>query len=170
MTAGPGARPMSAPGQPGRWPVVGVSVAVFRGPDVLIVRRGRPPFLDHWSLPGGRVEEGEALEEAVRRELLEETGIDADLVGLNDLVQPIGRDKAGRVTSHYVIISFVARYLSGRARAGDDAADLAWIAPDTIARYRTTPGLPRLLARARRIADAERTEPAESGPLDLGPN
>ncbi|MEO1199357.1 MAG: NUDIX hydrolase [Pseudomonadota bacterium] len=136
------------------WPVLGVSVAVFRSTEALIIKRGREPLVGKWSLPGGRLEAGERLAEAVARELMEETGVTASLVGLNDIIEPITRDAEGQVVSHYVIASYVARHLTGDGVAGDDAADIAWIAPDAITRFETTPGLPSLLARAARLAEA----------------
>jgi len=100
-------------------PVAAVGVICLRGDQVLLIRRGQPPRLGEWSLPGGRVEPGETLRKAALRELSEETGVQAELGPLIDVVDGIFPD-SGR---HYVLIDFVARWQSGEPVAGDDAAD-----------------------------------------------
>lgn len=132
------------------WPRLGVSVAVFRGDEVLLIKRGKAPFLGAWSLPGGHVAAGETAHEAALRELREETGTVADIVGLNTFIEPVLRDDVGGLVSHYVILNFVARHLSGDAVAGDDAADVAWSRIGGIDRLTTTPGLDDIVAGARR--------------------
>ncbi|MBU2167011.1 MAG: NUDIX hydrolase [Alphaproteobacteria bacterium] len=100
-------------------PVAAVGVICLRGQDVLLIRRGKPPRLGEWSLPGGRVEPGETLRHAALRELVEETGVKAELGPLVDVVDGIFPD-SGR---HYVLVDFAARWQSGEPVAGDDAAD-----------------------------------------------
>lgn len=100
-------------------PVAAVGVICLRGDEVLLIRRGQPPRLGEWSLPGGRVEPGETLRGAALRELSEETGVRAELGALVDVVDGIFPE-SGR---HYVLIDFVARWQSGEPEAGDDAAD-----------------------------------------------
>ena len=100
-------------------PVATVGVICLRGDQVLLIRRGQPPRLGQWSLPGGRVEPGETLRDAALRELAEETGVEADLGPLVDVVDGIFPE-SGR---HYVLIDFLARWTSGEPVAGDDAAD-----------------------------------------------
>jgi 8-oxo-dGTP diphosphatase len=100
-------------------PVAAVGVICLRGDQVLLIRRGTPPRLGEWSLPGGRVEPGEPLRDAALRELVEETGVQAELGPLVDVVDGIFPD-SGR---HYVLIDFAARWQSGEPVAGDDAAD-----------------------------------------------
>ena len=128
-------------------PILAASVAVFRQGRVLIARRARAPLLGLYSLPGGVVELGETLREAALRELKEEVGLDAEVIGFLDHVEPIAHE-GGRVRSHYVIAAFVARWLAGEARIGAEVDDFAWIAPDTIGDWPTTPELPRLIAEA----------------------
>ena len=104
-----------------RRPVPGVGVVCLRGAEVLLIRRGKPPMRGAWSLPGGRVEWGERLEAAALRELVEETGVEAELLGLVDVVDGLfGPD------THYVLIDYAARWRSGEPRAGDDAAEAAF--------------------------------------------
>ena len=101
-----------------RPPVPGVGVICLREADVLLIRRGKPPLQGAWSLPGGRVEWGETLADAALRELFEETGVEAELLGLVDVVDGLfGPD------THYVLIDYAARWRSGEPRAGDDAAE-----------------------------------------------
>lgn len=86
-------------------------------PEVLLIRRGQPPLLGAWSLPGGRVEWGETLAVAALRELGEETGVEAELTGLLDVVDGLFLEE-GR---HFVLVDFAARWLGGEPRPGDDA-------------------------------------------------
>ena len=100
-------------------PVPCVGVVCLRGDEVLLIRRGRPPRQGEWSLPGGRIEPGERAVDAALRELREETGVEAGIVGLVDVVDGVFPE-AGR---HYVLIDYAARWLSGEPVAGDDAAE-----------------------------------------------
>ena len=105
-------------------PVPAVGIVCFRGDEVLLIRRGTPPKQGEWSLPGGRVEPGEPVRKAALRELLEETGVQAKLIDLIDVVDAIFNNRAGDlITRHYVLIDFVAEWVSGDPVAGDDAAD-----------------------------------------------
>jgi 8-oxo-dGTP diphosphatase len=100
-------------------PVPAVGIVCLRNDDVLLIRRGTPPRIGEWSLPGGRIEPGETVRAAALRELNEETGVEARLVGLIDVVDGIFPE-AGR---HYVLIDFVAEWIAGEPVAGDDAAE-----------------------------------------------
>ena len=97
------------------------------GPDVLLIRRGKPPRLGEWSIPGGRIEWGELAVDAALRELKEETGVEAELLGLLDVVDGLFGD------SHYLLVDYAARWISGEVQAGDDAAEAAfWPAAEAI--------------------------------------
>jgi len=104
-------------------PVPAVGVICFRGEEVLLIRRGKPPRLGQWSIPGGRVEPGERLAETALRELREETGVEAELLGLVDVVDGVWPEH-GR---HYVLIDYAARWIAGEPVAGDDAAEAAFV-------------------------------------------
>ncbi|KPF73584.1 phosphohydrolase [Brevundimonas sp. AAP58] len=104
-------------------PIPAVGVVCLRGDSVLLIRRGTPPRLGEWSLPGGRIEPGEGVRAAALRELREETGVEARLIGLIDVVDGIFPE-AGR---HYVLVDFAAEWLSGEPVAGDDAAEAAFV-------------------------------------------
>lgn len=104
-------------------PVPAVGVVCFRGDAVLLIQRGTPPRIGEWSLPGGRIEPGEPTKVAALRELREETSVEAEIVDLVDVVDAIFNNRAGdRITRHYVLVDYVARWTSGEPVAGDDAA------------------------------------------------
>jgi 8-oxo-dGTP diphosphatase len=98
-------------------PVAAAGVVCLRGTEVLLIRRGAPPRLGEWSLPGGRIEPGERAADAALRELREETGVEAELTGLLDVIDGFF---PGR---HYLLIDYAARWVSGEPVAGDDAAE-----------------------------------------------
>jgi 8-oxo-dGTP diphosphatase len=109
-------------------PVPAVGVVCLRGDSVLLIRRGTPPRLGEWSLPGGRIEPGERAVDAALRELREETGVEAEITGLIDVVDGLFPE-AGR---HYVLIDYAARWVSGEPVAGDDALEARFVALDEI--------------------------------------
>jgi ADP-ribose pyrophosphatase YjhB (NUDIX family) len=114
-------------------PVVGVGAVVWRGDRVLLIRRGRPPRLGQWSLPGGGQQVGETLIEAVAREVLEETGLQVEQVRFITTIDLIERDTVGRVRFHYTLVDFTAEAPHGTACAGDDAAAVGWFAIEELA-------------------------------------
>jgi 8-oxo-dGTP diphosphatase len=132
-------------------PILAVSAAVFRDARVLVGRRAREPMNGRFSLPGGVVELGETLEEAVKRELREEVGVEADVIAFNRFVDAIERE-GNRVRAHFVIASFVARWRSGEARVSDEIDAVRWIDPDGSVPDPATPGLGEILVSAARIA------------------
>ena len=129
-------------------PLLGVSVLCHNNDDVLLIKRSKPPYQDCWSLPGGLVDLGEPLKAAAERELLEETGLRANLGAPVDTFDSIHKDAEGRVSSHFVLVVFSGPYVSGTLAAGDDAADADWIPLSRLDGLDTTPGTP---LRIRRI-------------------
>lgn len=99
---------------------MGVGAVVFRGGEVLLVRRGQEPALGSWSLPGGLVELGETLEAAIQRELAEETGLSVTLLGVSAVVERIFPDPEGRIAYHYVLVDYLCDYLDGELSPGSD--------------------------------------------------
>ncbi len=128
-------------------PRVGVSVLCHRDGAALLIKRGKPPYKDHWSLPGGLVELGETLLAAAERELLEETGLTADLGAPVETFDSITRDDDGRIVTHFVLAVFSGQPVSGEARAGDDASDLEWVPFADLDSRPTTPGTPDRIRR-----------------------
>ncbi len=112
-------------------PVPTVGVVCLKGDQVLLIKRGTPPRLGQWSLPGGRIEWGEAVDVAALRELKEETGVEAELTSLLDVVDGVFTSReTGETTRHYVMIDYAARWTGGEPVAGDDAADARFFTRD----------------------------------------
>ncbi|MDP1912647.1 NUDIX hydrolase [Brevundimonas sp.] len=109
-------------------PVPAVGVVCLRGDEVLLIRRGTLPRQGEWSLPGGRIEPGERAVNAALRELREETGVEAEITGLIDVVDGLFPE-AGR---HYVLIDYAARWLAGEPVAGDDAVEARFVTLDEV--------------------------------------
>lgn len=124
---------------PPQRPLVGVGVVVFKedpgGERVLLVRRAKPPAEGRWALPGGRQRLGETVRQAARREVLEEAGLEVEVVALLDVVDSITHAPDGRLAYHYTLVDFLAEWRAGQARAGGDAAEVAWAAPDELGAY-----------------------------------
>ena len=115
-------------------PVVGVGAVVVRGGKALIVKRAHEPRKGEWSLPGGRVELGESLEDATRREIKEETGLDVEVGPLVEVFDRVHR-RDGAVRYHFVIVDYLCVPRPGEARAGDDAEAVAWVTSDELDAY-----------------------------------
>lgn len=110
-------------------PIPACNVLIRDGERLLLVQRGRQPFQGYWSLPGGGVELGETLAQAVAREVLEETGLHVESTRYLGHLDAINLDEAERVQFHYVIMQFEARLLGGELKAGDDATAVRWVTP-----------------------------------------
>jgi len=122
-------------------PNCAVGAIVLEKGEVLLVRRDHAPALGQWSLPGGRVEWGETLREAIVREVREETGIDIEVEGLAGIAERILADDAGKTEFHYVILDFWARPKSRDLTAGDDASEARWVPVGELNDYELTAGL-----------------------------
>jgi len=129
-------------------PFLAVSAAIVRDGKVLAVRRARSPALNLYTLPGGGVEIGETLHEAVIREVREETGLDVEPVTLAGEREVIVRDAQGQVERHFVILCFAARWRAGEPVLNDELDDARWIDPAEIENLRTTEGLADIVAAA----------------------
>ncbi|MGD0795082.1 MAG: NUDIX hydrolase [Dehalococcoidales bacterium] len=122
---------MSESTDSGRWyprnPMVGVGAVVIRDRSLLMVKRAQEPSLGKWSIPGGGVELGETLYEAVKREVFEECSVTIEIERLLDATENIIRDKNGRVKFHFVLVDFVGRYINGEVLAQSDAGECRWV-------------------------------------------
>ena len=107
-------------------PLVGVGAVIVEHNRALLIRRGQPPLLGEWSLPGGVLECGEALRDAVIREAHEETGLTVEVGEMLGVYERVIRAEDGRVRYHYVLIDFLCHQVAGELRAGSDAAEVGW--------------------------------------------
>jgi ADP-ribose pyrophosphatase YjhB (NUDIX family) len=129
-------------------PYLAVSAAIVRDGKVLVVRRARNPALSLYTLPGGAVETGETLMQAVTREVREETALEIEPVALAGHREAIVRDAQGRVERHFVILCFAARWLSGEPVLNEELDDARWLAPSALSSLRTTEGLAEIVTAA----------------------
>jgi mutator protein MutT len=139
-------------------PIVGVGAVAFDGDRVLLVKRGHEPLKGEWSLPGGCVEVGETLEEAVAREVLEETGLKVDVGPVVEVLDRIRRAADGAIEHHFVIIDYLCRVREGALAHASDADDVRWVAVSELPKYRVTEKATEVIRRA--FSDATRNRPA----------
>lgn len=141
MTGAPSPLPAPIPG-------IGAGAVVWRGDEVLLIRRGKAPRLGQWSIPGGRVERDETAAAAAVRETLEETGCAISITGLCDVVDSIADDH------HMILIDFTARWLSGEPVAGDDAMEARFVPFAAIGAFGLWSETERVIALSRAQRDA----------------
>ena len=138
-------------------PVVGVGAVVFdnqAGERVLLVKRGHEPLKGEWSLPGGKLELGETLEDAVAREVLEETGLIVEVGPVVEVVNRVQRTAAGDVEYHFVIVDYLCRTRDGRLTCGSDADDVQWVRVGDLPAWRVTEKAMEVVRKARALAGA----------------
>lgn len=114
-------------------PLVGVGAIIITEGKVALIKRGKPPLLGEWSIPGGMLELGETLRSGAEREAREETGLTVRATEMLGVFERIVPDDAGRTTYHYVLIDFLCEVVSGELRAGHDAADARWFIEEEVA-------------------------------------
>ncbi len=133
-------------------PLVGVGIVCFNGQDVLLIKRGKPPRAGTWSLPGGRQKLGETVRDCALRELVQETGVEAAVGALVDVVDSMTRDGEGALRYHYTLVDFRADWIAGEPRAGGDAADARWFTPAQLVELDLWAETVRVIALARGLA------------------
>ncbi len=124
-----------------------VGAVVFKDDKVLLVRRGRPPAMGQWAIPGGNIKLGETLQQAAEREILEETGIEIRAGDPIYSFDAIFRDEDGAVQFHYVIIDLAADYIDGSPRPGDDADEVRWVDAQALDTLPVSPPTLKLLKK-----------------------
>ena len=129
-------------------PFLAVSAAIIRDGRVLVARRARGPAYGIWTMPGGVVEAGETLAEALIREIAEETGMTVEPVALAGHREVVMRDDDKRVSRHFVIMCFAARWVSGEPQLNEELAEARWLLPAELAGLKTTEGLAEIVAAA----------------------
>jgi 8-oxo-dGTP diphosphatase len=129
-------------------PLLGVGALIFRRDTILLVERGRDPLKGYWSLPGGLVEPGERLADAVKREIFEETGLFIKPVKVFEIFERIIPDAAGRAEYHYVLIDYVCKVVKGELKAGDDVSRVIWARRSMLDEVQLTEGTLAVIDRA----------------------
>jgi 8-oxo-dGTP diphosphatase len=125
-----------------------VGALIFEDGRILLVERGKEPLKGYWSIPGGIVETGEKLEEGIRREVLEETGLDVDPLSVFEIFERIIPDAEGNPEYHYVLIDYLCHRLNGEAIAASDVSQVAWVSEGQLGGYRLTEGTLGVIERA----------------------
>ena len=133
-------------------PLVGVGGVVIANGRALLIRRGGPPLEGQWSIPGGMLEVGETLLAGVRRELLEETGVEVRVGELIEVFERINLDADGKARYHFVVLDYLCEAVRGEARAGSDVIDVAWAAPAELEKYALTETSTRVILKAFEMA------------------
>ncbi len=128
--------------------MVGVGAIIFKEDRVLLVQRGRPPAYGKWSLPGGLVELGESLENAVQREVLEEVGLNVRVQDLLAVLDRVILDRHGRIEYHYVLLDFLCFSDDGEPHPASDALSCQFVPMDSLLRYEMTNGTVEVIQRA----------------------
>jgi len=130
-------------------PLLGVGALIFDEDQVLLVERGKPPLEGYWSLPGGLVEAGERLEDAVVREVKEETGLTVTAGRLATVFERIMPDAEGQCEYHYVLVDFYCSILGGTLKAGDDSKSTRWFTRAEVAALLLTEGTREVIELCR---------------------
>jgi ADP-ribose pyrophosphatase YjhB (NUDIX family) len=133
-------------------PIVGVGGVIVDGDRVVLVRRGHEPLKGQWSLPGGAVELGESLVEALEREMLEETGLRVRTGPIVDVVDRVHLGDDGRVEYHFVVVDYLCTVVGGDLASGSDAADVCWVAAADLPRYLLTPPAAAVVRKALELS------------------
>lgn len=129
-------------------PQIAVSAGIFRDGKLLLTRRANDPKGVRWTFPGGRIESGETMAEALQREILEETGLTIEIAGSAG-VREMLHAQSGH--GHFIILPFAARWVSGEIALNDELAEARWFDPDETGGLTVTEGLHEVIADARRI-------------------
>jgi 8-oxo-dGTP diphosphatase len=129
-------------------PFLGVGALIFKERAILLVERAQEPLKGYWSLPGGIVEAGEKLDDAVRREVREETGLEIEPLEMFEIFERIMPGEEGRPEYHYVLLDYLCRVIGGQLAAASDVSQAAWVTEKDLGEYRLTEGTQPVIERA----------------------
>ena len=124
-----------------------VGAIVVKDGHVLLARRGKEPSYGLWSVPGGAVRLGEGLKPAAQREIREECGIEIDIADVVEVVERMVRDADGRIQYHYIIVDYLARWVSGDLAPSPEVLEARWVPPEEFPRYQMTTGTAEVIQR-----------------------
>jgi 8-oxo-dGTP diphosphatase len=131
-----------------RYPLVGIGAVLIRRGSILMAQRGKEPLKGWWSLPGGLVETGESLKDAVKREVLEETGLQVEPSRVFEIFERIMRDSAGAPEYHYILIDYLCDVTGGKLCPGDDVCMVEWVKRADLPKLQITEGTLAVIERA----------------------
>ena len=129
-------------------PFLGVGALIFEDGNLLLVERAKEPLQGYWSLPGGIVEAGEKLEDAIRREVLEETGLEVEPLSMFEIFERMIPDAEGKAEYHYVLVDYLCKPTGGKLLAASDVSRVAWVPERNVRDYRLTEGTLSVIERA----------------------
>lgn len=130
-------------------PLVGVGALILQGGKLLLVRRGAQPGKGKWSIPGGLVELGENVQDAMVRETKEEVGLDVEAVKLMDVFDSVTLDEQGRIQYHFVVVNFFVRVVGGTLKTESDILEARWVPVDEVEKYVLTDSFRRFFEKHR---------------------
>jgi mutator protein MutT len=131
-------------------PLVGVGAILLRRGRILMAQRGKEPLKGWWSLPGGALETGETLKDAVCREVLEETGLEVTPLSVFEIFERIMRDEQGVPEYHYVLIDYLCEVTGGKLQPGDDVDQVEWVRRADLPKLQITEGTLGVIEKAFR--------------------
>ena len=129
-------------------PLLGVGALIIEGDRIVLVERAKDPLKGWWSIPGGLIELGERVADAVRREVREETGLEVEPGDLHEIYERLIHEADGKLEYHYVLLDYICRVTGGALAASSDASRAAWVSADQLQEYRLTEGTLAVIERA----------------------
>ncbi len=130
------------------FPILSAGGVIIIDKKVLLIKRKTEPKRGKWSVPGGVINLGEKIEDGLKREILEETGLNVEVKELIDIIERVFKDNKGKIVYHYVILDYLCKYISGDMKASSDAEDLVLAGMDELNRYDVVDGMKSVIEKA----------------------